>query len=139
MPLVRISLNADLPADTQRAISDGVHQAMVDAIGIPAGDRFQILDQRPAAALIADPDYLDVARQDVVFVQITLARGRTPELKAALFAAIAKNVSAAGVRPEDVFVTLTENGRDDWSMGNGGQQLLDEELLKKYGWKPPAK
>ena len=138
MPLVRISLNAELPAATQRAIADGVHQAMVDAIGIPAGDRFQILDQRPAEALIADPEYLGVARQDVVFVQITLARGRTPELKAALFAAIAKNLGAAGVRPEDVLVTLTENGREDWSMGHGAQQLLDEELLKKFGWTPPG-
>lgn len=138
MPLVRISLNAGLPADTQRAIADGVHQAMVDAIGIPAGDRFQIIDQLPAGALIADPDYLGVARQDPVFVQITLVRGRSPELKAALFAAIAKNVSATGVRPEDVHVCLTENSRDDWSMGNGAQQLLDEGLLTKFGWKPPT-
>lgn len=138
MPLMRISLRADTPADTQRAIADGAHRAMVDAIGIPESDRFQIIEQLPAEALIADPEYLGVSRRNVVFVQITLAHGRSSEKKAALFAGIAKRLAEAGVRGEDVFVTLTENGRDDWSVGNGQQQLLDESLLRRYGWTPPT-
>ncbi|HWC80041.1 MAG TPA: tautomerase family protein [Pseudonocardiaceae bacterium] len=136
MPLVRISMRADTPA--QRAIADGVHQGMVDAIGIPAGDRFQVIEALPADSLIADPDYLGVARQNVVIVQITLARGRSAELKGTLFAAIADNLEKVGVRREDVMVVLTETGREDWSLGNGEQQLLNEELLKKHGWTPPA-
>jgi phenylpyruvate tautomerase PptA (4-oxalocrotonate tautomerase family) len=137
VPLVRISLRADTPADTQRAIADGVQRAIVDALGVPEGDRFQIIDQRPAEALIASPEYLGVSRQNVVFVQIALVRGRSSETKAALFAGIAKHLTQAGVRGEDVFITLTENGRDDWSVGNGQQQLLDEELLRRHGWTPP--
>lgn len=138
MPLVRISLRADTPAETQRAIGDGVHRAMVDAIGIPPGDRFQIIDQLPAEALVADPEYLGVSRENVVFVQITLVRGRSQEKKAALFAGIAKNLAEAGVRAEDVAVVLTENGREDWSVGNGQQQLLDADLLRRHGWTPPG-
>jgi hypothetical protein len=60
-------------------------------------------------------------------------------MKAALFAEIANQLAAAGVRSEDVFVTLTVNGRDDWSVGNGEQQLLDEELLRQHGWIPPTR
>jgi len=137
MPVMRISLRADTPADTQRAIADGVHRAMVEAIGIPENDRFQIIERLPAEALIADPDYLGVRRQNVVFVNITLVP-RSSEMKAALFAGIAKQLAKAGVRGEDVFVTLTENGRDDWSGGNGQRQLLDEKLLRQHGWIPPA-
>jgi phenylpyruvate tautomerase PptA (4-oxalocrotonate tautomerase family) len=135
---MRISLRADTPADTQRAIAEGVHRALVDAIGIPEADRFQIIEQFPTEALIADPEYLGVSRQNVVFVNISLARGRSPEKKAALFAGIAKHLGKAGVRGEDVFVTLSENGRDDWSVGNGQQQLMDDELLRRHGWTPPT-
>ncbi|MFY9779968.1 MAG: tautomerase family protein [Candidatus Baltobacteraceae bacterium] len=135
---MRISLRVDTPAETQRTIADGVQRAMVDALGIPESDRFQIIDQRPAEALIASPEYLGVSRQNVVFVQITLVHGRSPEMKAALFAGIVKHLTQAGVRSEDVFVTLAENGRDDWSVGNGQQQLLDEELLRRHGWTPPT-
>ena len=138
MPLVRISLRADTPADTRRAIADGVQRAIVEALGVPENDRFQIIDQRPAEALIASPTYLGMNRQNVVFVQITFVRGRSTQAKAALFAAIAKRLAAAGVRGDDVFVTLVENGRDDWSVGDGRQQLLDDDLLRRHGWTPPV-
>jgi phenylpyruvate tautomerase PptA (4-oxalocrotonate tautomerase family) len=138
MPFVRISLRADLPADTRRAIADGVHRALVDAIGIPERDRFQVVEPLSVHSLIADPQYLGVQRQDVVFVQVTLVRGRSTEKKAALFAAIARELAEVGVRGEDVFVHLVENSREDWSVGNGVQQLLDEELMRRHGWTPPA-
>jgi phenylpyruvate tautomerase PptA (4-oxalocrotonate tautomerase family) len=138
MPLMRISLRADTPADTQRAIADGVHRALVEAIGIPERDRFQIIDRLPADGLIADPQFLGGPRENVVYVQIALVRGRSTDKKAALFAAIADRLAQAGVRREDVFVLLTENGRDDWSLGDGKQQLLDEPLLRRHGWIPPA-
>jgi phenylpyruvate tautomerase PptA (4-oxalocrotonate tautomerase family) len=138
MPLVRIALNADIPPSTQRAIADGVHDAIVTAIGIPKADRFQIIDQRPTDALIFDPGYLGVSRERVVFVQIYLVRGRTVEQKQALYRDIAGNLATVGVRPEDVFIQLTETGREDWSFGNGEAQALDTELLAQHGWTPPA-
>ena len=67
-----------------------------------------------------------------------LVRGRTVEQKQALYRRIADNLSAAGVRAEDVFVQLTETGREDWSFGSGEAQALDTELLARYGWTPPA-
>ena len=138
MPLVRITLNAETPLSTRRAISDGVHEAMVAALGIPKADHFQIIDERPTESLVFDEGYLDVARERVVFVQITLVRGRSVEQKQALYRQLADNLSAAGVRREDVFVQLTETGREDWSFGNGEAQALDTELLARYGWTPPG-
>ena len=138
MPLVRITLRDDTPQDTQRAIADGVHRAMVAAIGIPQGDRFQVIEPRPEATVIADPEYLGVARQNAVFVEITLVRGRSAEKKQALYRGIADELVAVGVRGEDVLIVLHETGREDWSMGNGAAQLLDEELLRRHGWTPPS-
>lgn len=65
-------------------------------------------------------------RQDVVFVQITLVRGRTEERKKELYRQIVANLRAdAGIRPEDVVITLVENERIDWSVGKGVAQLVD--------------
>jgi phenylpyruvate tautomerase PptA (4-oxalocrotonate tautomerase family) len=138
MPLVRITVRDDTPPDTRRAIADGVHRGMVAAIGIPEGDRFQVIDQRPAESIIADPEYLGVQRRDVVFVEISLVRGRTVEKKKALYRAVADELVAVGVRGDDVLIVLHETSREDWSFGNGEAQVLDEELLRRYGWTPPS-
>jgi len=42
------------------------------------------------------------------------------------------------VRREDLLVTLTENGRQDWSLGLGEAQLLDEHLMRRHGWALPT-
>jgi hypothetical protein len=36
-----------------------------------------------------------------------------------------------------VLIMLQESGREDWSLGGGKMQLLDEDLIRKYGWSPP--
>ena len=53
-------------------------------------------------------------------VQVFFRRGRSDDLKRALYAAIARNLARdAGIRPEDVLIVLTENGPIDWSFGGG--------------------
>ncbi|WP_193318177.1 tautomerase family protein [Nonomuraea phyllanthi] len=133
MPLTRITLREDTPAATRQAIADAVHDAMTTVIGIPPGDRFQIIERRSADELIFDPHYLGVDRHNVVFLQIALVRGRPDELKQRLYREIAQRLAAVGIRPEDLVITLVENDRADWSIGNGHAQLLDPELLARHG------
>lgn len=124
MPLVRIDVLAGRPADQLLAIGDGVHSAMVETIGVPPLDRFQVLTEHPPGRLVFDPAYLGVRRTEgVVFIQITLNAGRTLEQKKALYASIARNLAAhAGARPEDVLVSLVEVAKENWSFGNGVAQ-----------------
>lgn len=121
MPLVRISLRQGKPAAYRKAIGDGVHQALVEAISVPPLDRFQIITEHAPEGLIYDPEYLGIRRtDDVVFIQITLNAGRTLELKKALYTRIAELLQQnPGVRPENVFINLTEVPRENWSFGNG--------------------
>lgn len=121
MPLVRIDVLEGRKTEELAAIGDGVHRALVEAIGIPPADRFQVLTEHPAGGLVFDPTYLGIARTPaVVFVQITLSVGRTLEQKKNLFAGIARNLAASpGLRPEDVFVNLVEVVKENWSFGNG--------------------
>ena len=67
------------------------------------------------------PDDLGVDRSAVVFVQILMVRGYSTASKKATFAAIAEELEAVGVRPDDVFVAVTENGPEDWYAGRAGR------------------
>jgi 4-oxalocrotonate tautomerase len=124
MPLVRISDPANRDASYRRGVADAVHQALVDVIGVPPADRFQIITAHDAADLIFDPSYLDVTRTSgFIAVHITLRRGRAPEKKRALYRAIADKIHAAtGTRVEDVMIVLSENDAIDWSFGGGVAQ-----------------
>ncbi len=124
MPLVRISLREGKPAAYRKAIGDAVHQAMVEAINVPPLDRFQVITEHKPDGLIYDAEYLGIRRTDeVVFIQITLNAGRALELKKALYARIVDLLKQnPGVRPEDVFINLTEVPRENWSFGNGVAQ-----------------
>ena len=124
MPLVRIALRAGKSESYRRAVADAVHRAMVETINVPAKDRFQIVTEHDDASLVYDPSYLGISRSDgVILVQITLSAGRTVDVRKALFARIVQLLwESPGVRPEDVFVSLVEVAKENWSFGNGVAQ-----------------
>ncbi|MDB5092206.1 MAG: putative tautomerase, partial [Candidatus Eremiobacteraeota bacterium] len=116
MPLVRITARDSRSNAVLDALGDAVHTELVETMGVPPDDRFQIRSRVPAEELVADPKYLGIERRDPVIVEISLRAGRTVELKRAFYARV---VELAGVRPEDVMIVLNENGPADWSFGNG--------------------
>ncbi len=124
MPLVRVSLMSGKSPEYRRAVADSVHRALVDAIKIPEKDRFQIITEHATGDLIYDPSYLDVARSDdVLLVQITLSAGRSVEVKKALYARMVELLTASpGIRKQDLFVSLIEIAKENWSFGNGVAQ-----------------
>ncbi|MDP1832306.1 MAG: tautomerase family protein [Geothrix sp.] len=125
MPLVRISHRAGVTDAYRQALSDGVQEAMAATVNVPADDRFHILTEH-AAGLISDAHYLGIERSpEWVAIQITLRKGRTVEMKQALYRRIVENLAKhPGLRPEDVLICLVENDLADWSFGNGIAQYV---------------
>lgn len=121
MPLVRIALMKGKPAGFGKRIGEIVYRTMVDVINVPAEDNFQIITEHDPDTLIYDPSYLDIQRSDgLTIVQITLNEGRTVELKKAFYKTVADRLNREiGVRREDVFVSLVEVKKENWSFGNG--------------------
>jgi 4-oxalocrotonate tautomerase len=73
MPLVRIDLVQGKSAEYRRAIGGVVYEAMIDVLKAPKDDRFQVIAEYPADALIADENYLGIRRtQDCVFIQLAI-------------------------------------------------------------------
>ena len=133
MPLVRISLVKGKPQEYRRRVGDAVHNALVDALAVPAADRFQLLTEHEPGDLVYDPGYLGIARSsDIVIVQITLSAGRTLEKKRALFRHIADNLAALGLRREDAWVNLVEVAKENWSFGNGVASYAPEETASAW-------
>ena len=131
MPLVRISLLKGKPASYRRKVGDAVHQAMVETINVPEKDRFQIITEHDPEDLVFDREFLGIERsRDIVMIQITLAFGRSLELKRALYRAIATRLGAAvQLRREDAWVNLVETARENWSFGNGLASYAPEEAV----------
>ena len=121
MPLVYVTLAEGTTTQDQRTqIADEIYRAMVDVADVPEDDRFQVINEISSANLIYSPDYLGFDRSpSVVFIQIFLNAGRSVDVKRELYARIAENLGAAGVRADDILINLVEMAKENWSFGGG--------------------
>jgi 4-oxalocrotonate tautomerase len=124
MPLVTITLRKGRSPEQLQKIGDAIHAALVAKAPIPEGDRFHVIQEVPAENLIVDPTYAGAKQvqrsADLIVIQITLNAGRTDLTKSAIFAdVVARLQSDANVRPDDVFISLVEVAKQDWSMASG--------------------
>jgi len=121
MPLLHISLRAGKPEAYWQAIFDSLFRAMHETFDVPEDDQFMALTEHDAANFRYGATYLGVARSDdLVFIQITANDTRSVEQKKALFRRIAELMAEnPGVRPDDVFVSLVEVAKENWSLGKG--------------------
>jgi 4-oxalocrotonate tautomerase len=121
MPLVRVSLRAGKSADYKQAIGDAIYKAMLETFDVPKEDRFVVVSEHAESEFQFSGTYLDIARSDdLVIIQITANNTRTVEQKKALFARVAELLSQKpGLRQQDVFISLVEVAKENWSFGNG--------------------
>ena len=127
MPLVQIHLMQGKPAEFRRRVGQIVYQTMTDTINVPPKDNFQVITEHAQGDLVYDPEYLNIQRTDgVVIIQITLNEGRTVELKKAFYARLAERLhEQLGIRLEDVFISLVEVKKENWSFGNRFAQYAE--------------
>ncbi|MGY2047434.1 tautomerase family protein [Methylobacterium sp. JK268] len=124
MPLARIDLAKGKPAEYRRVIGEVVYAAMLDALNVPKDDRFQIINEHEPENFVIDPSYLGIHRtRDCVVIQLTLNAGRGIEQKRAFYRAVADGLhERLNLRREDVFISLVEVAKENWSFGNGEAQ-----------------
>src|ERR1700744_798525 len=123
MPLVRIDLRKGKDAAYRQQVARVVYDAMV-SVGVPVGDRFELVNEHDADNFQYDPDYLGIHRtDDLVMIQITWNEGRTVEQKKQLYKAIADGLAELPrIRREDVLINLVDVKKENWSFGNGVAQ-----------------
>ena len=120
MPFIRTSVPRGTPLNQKQAIVQGIHQALVDGIGMPEDELFNLAQEHDPDEFFYSRTFNGAARSShVVVVEITLRRGRSDAMKKALYANIAENLGQVGVRPDDIFIFMHENDYSDWSVCGG--------------------
>src|SRR5260370_36656062 len=124
MPLASIALAKGKSLDYRKTIGELVSHAMVEALKAPKDDRVQIITEHAGDDFIVDPNYLGIQRsKDWVIVQLTLNEGRTVDQKRAFDKAVATGLhQRLNLSPQDVFISLVEAKKENWSFGNGEAQ-----------------
>lgn len=125
MPLVRIDLIKSAPADRAKIVGEVVYNAMIEVANVPANDKFQIVARHDAGEIVYPAGgYLGVTyTDDLVIIQVTWNAGRSIDVKKAFYKKVADDVSEkAGIRREDVWISLVEVAKENWSFGNGEMQ-----------------
>jgi 4-oxalocrotonate tautomerase len=124
MPFTRIAVRGGKPAPYRKALAPGIHRALMDVFKVPEDDIFMVVSEHDADSFFYGRNYLGIERSDdLVLIQIVANNTRGQDQKKALYARIAENLAREpGVRPEDVFVSLVDVARENWSFGNGVAQ-----------------
>jgi len=111
----------------KRAIGNSLNQSLVEALGIPPGDRFIMISEHDEDELFIDPDFMDMNRTaNAMIITVLIGAHRPLEDKQKLLAAIAgllqKNVD---ISPDDVFIALVPVPNENFSFGRGVAQLAE--------------
>jgi hypothetical protein len=120
MPLVTIEVADTVPVEQRLAYADAINAGLAEGLGMDPADRFQVIHALPASHIIADPHFLGGDRHDVVYVRILMVRMYDTATKSRMYEAVARRLEAEGVRPDDVFIAVTENTLEDWYPGARG-------------------
>jgi phenylpyruvate tautomerase PptA (4-oxalocrotonate tautomerase family) len=124
MPLVRIDISKDASTDLVRTVGDIIYDAMVEIAGVPPHDKFQIVTRHAPEELVYPAEgYLgNTYSPGLIFIQVTWVAGRSTDVKKRFYQKVADGLHArAKVRKDDVFISLVDSKREDWSFGNGEQ------------------
>ncbi len=121
MPLVNISILKGKPPAYRKAVSDAVNAAVIETMGFPADDRYQIIHEH-------DPDCLQLQERegDRVMMHLIMRAGRSDQAKKAFYAKVVENLARdPGIDPANVMICIVENHDIDWSFGDGIAQFMD--------------
>lgn len=129
MPLLRFDVIEGRDEKELKTLLDAAHRAMLEAFGVPERDRYQIVHQHPAHEMIIEDIGLGFERsKDLVIISVT-SKQRTEEQKQALYRLIVKELGeSCGIQPNDIMISIVENGNADWSFGMGEAQFLTGKL-----------
>ena len=123
-PLVKIEIREGKSREYKKAILDGVHEALVEALKIPNSDRFQRIYELEEDDFEVPPDRTDQA----TIIEIKMFPGRSLEAKKNLYQYIIRNLEDnPGINGSDVMIILLEPPMSNWGV-RGGQPASEVDL-----------
>ena len=129
MPLLRIDVIEGRSEEELKKLLDAIHCAMLAAFKVPEHDRYQIVNEHPAAEMRIEDTGLGIPRTErIVMVQVT-TRPRSRLEKQNFYELLCQELlRRCGVKASDVVISITQNVDEDWSFGYGRAQFVTGEL-----------
>ncbi|HSX25507.1 MAG TPA: tautomerase family protein [Chlamydiales bacterium] len=129
MPLIHVHLVKGKSPKYIKAVCDGIHKALRTAWKIPHNDRFHLVSEHKKAHFHFDKTIWGVKRSDDLIVIYITSIARSVEMKKKLYAEFVKVLGKnPKVRKEDVFVSIVQIDKENWSFGNGVAQFLEPNM-----------
>jgi 4-oxalocrotonate tautomerase len=115
MPLIQVWLRKGTTQEHRKSIADGIHRAMVDVLGIPEDDYFQVTHELDSEDMLFDPNYFGLPRSER-FIMVRLSfNARPAAMKQKLFETIAENlVKDPGLDRADMGMSIVETTFENW-------------------------
>ena len=121
MPFVTISILKGKSPAYVKAVADGINSAVIETMGFPADDRYQVVHQLDQECL-----QLQTRTGEAVMMHLVMRAGRSNKSKQAFYRKVVENLAAdPGIDPANVLITITENHDIDWSFGDGVAQFVE--------------
>lgn len=121
MPLNKLHVPRDLPAETCRQINGLLHASLVQCCAVHPEDDFCIIMRYAPGDMMLHPTYLGRRDPDAtVIIDITLLGGRAEAQKEAFYDDLRNRLGQIGFPPDNAIIYLTENAPIDWSFSQAG-------------------
>ncbi|MBO1307090.1 tautomerase family protein [Enterococcus sp. 669A] len=130
MPLIKIDIVEGRSEQDIRKMLDAIHSAVLEAFHVPKGDRYQIVTQHKSYEMVLEDTDLGFTREQPDIVAITvISRKRECHDKVTFYRLIKEGLEKElGIAPQNILISITENGDADWSFGFGEAQFITGKL-----------
>ena len=89
-------------------MSAAILRGMVTGFDMPADDLFQIFRLHEPGELVYSPTFPNQEREDIIFIELVAQVGYTDEQKQATMSAIVNEVSALGIKRDNLLLVVIE-------------------------------
>jgi hypothetical protein len=107
MPHARIDMHRALEAKMPE-ISAAILRGMVTGFEMPADDLFQMFRLHEPGELVYSPTFPNQQRDDIIFIELVAQVGFTDAQKQAAMGAIVDEVSALGIKRDNLLLVVSE-------------------------------
>ena len=122
MPLARVHVLEGRYDQARLAkVSEAIQNALIETLGVPPDDFFQIHHVLPRDRYLHTPAFLgQTYSDDMILLELTFIAGRPKETRLALLRCLNERVvAAAGIAPDDLVVMVYEIAGENASFGGG--------------------
>ena len=120
MPFVTINVLEGKGKDYIKKVSDSINEAVIETMAFPDDDRYQVVNQ-----LSEDCMQYQGRQEERIMMHLVMRSGRSNKAKQAFYKKVVEYLhERVGIKPENVFITITENHDVDFSFKDGIAQFV---------------